>query len=229
MTSPPLSTSAPTPPATTPPVVHVQPVLRGWTHVVAFVLAIPAGIVLIVQADTALTRVAAAIYGASVILSFGTSAAYHRLARSPRARAIMQRLDHSMIYLLIAGTYVPACLVGLPLRWGIPLLAVVGAGAVTGVVLKLAVFHRVQWLSYSLYLLIGWAALGALPGMIRYLPSTAFLLILGGGALYTLGFPVLLLKRPDPWPEVFGYHEVWHVLTIMAATLHFGAVAILVT
>lgn len=217
MTAPP-TTAAPAPPA-----------LRGWAHVLAFALALPAGIVLVVRADTALTRAAAAIYGASILLSFGTSAAYHRLARSPRARAIMQRLDHSMIYLLIAGTYVPTCLVGLPLRWGIPLLAVVGVGAVTGVVLKLAAFHRVQWLSYSLYLVIGWAAIGALPGMIWYLPTTPFLLILGGGGLYTLGFPVLLLKRPDPWPRVFGYHEVWHVLTILAATLHFVAVAILVT
>jgi hemolysin III len=222
MTTPPTTSSPTTEPA-------AQPILRGWTHVVAFLVALPAGIVLLLRADTALTRAAAAIYATSILLSFGTSAAYHRLARSPRARAIMQRLDHSMIYLLIAGTYVPTCLVGLPLRWGIPLLAVVGVGAVTGVVLKLAAFHRVQWLSYSLYLVIGWAAIGALPGMIWYLPTTPFLLIIGGGALYTLGFPVLLLKRPDPWPRMFGYHEVWHVLTVLAATLHFVAVAMLVT
>lgn len=211
------------------PVGIARPVLRGWSHAGAFVLAIPAGIVLLVHAQQAMARTAAAIYITTVLLSFGTSAAYHRLARSPRATAIMQRLDHSMIYLLIAGTYVPACLVGLPLRWGIPLLSVVGVGAVTGVILKLAAFHRVQWLSYSLYLVIGWAAVGALPGMIRHLPTAPLLLIFGGGLLYTLGFPVLLRKRPDPWPRVFGYHEVWHVMTILAATMHFGAVTLLVT
>lgn len=213
-----------------PPVTAttVRPLLRGWTHVGAFVIAIPAGIVLLIRADHAQARVAVAIYATTVVLSFGTSAAYHRLARTPRAQTIMQRLDHSMIYLLIAGTYVPACLVGLPPRWGIPLLSVVVLGAVTGMVLKLAAFHRVQWLSYSLYLVLGWAALAALPGMIRYLPRASLLLIVGGGLVYTLGFPVLMRKRPDPWPRVFGYHEVWHVLTILAAALHFGAVAVLV-
>jgi hemolysin III len=185
--------------------------------------------VLLIHADRTMARTAAAIYVATVIISFGTSAAYHRLARSPRAVTIMQRLDHAMIYLLIAGTYVPACLVALPLRWGIPLLAVVGVGAVTGVVLKLAAFGRVQWLSYALYPVLGWAALGALPGMIRHVPATPLLLIFGGGILYTVGFPVLLRRRPDPWPRVFGYHEVWHALTIAAAALHFSAVAMLVT
>lgn len=206
-----------------------RPVLRGWSHVAAAVVAVPAGVILLVHADHAMARTAAAIYVATVVLSFGTSAAYHRLARSPRSIRVMQRLDHAMIYLLIAGTYVPACLVGLPLRWGVPLLSVVAAGAVTGVILKLAAFERVQWLSYALYPILGWAALGALPGMIRHVPTTPLLLIFGGGILYTVGFPVLLRRRPDPWPRVFGYHEVWHVMTIAAAALHFGAVAILVT
>lgn len=206
-----------------------RPLLRGWSHVAAVLVALPAGIVLLMQADHALTRTAAAIYLTTVLLSFGTSAAYHRLARSPRSTRIMQRLDHSMIYLLIAGTYVPACLVGLPPRWGIPLLSVVGIGAVAGAVLKLVAFNRVRWLSYALYPILGWAALGALPGMIRYVPTVPLLLIFGGGLLYTIGFPVLLRKRPDPWPNVFGYHEIWHILTILAAGLHFGAVALLVT
>ncbi len=203
--------------------------LRGWSHVLAFAIAIPAGVVLVLRADHAMARAAAAIYVATVLLGFGTSAAYHRLARSPRARAVMQRLDHSMIYLLIAGTYVPACLVALPPRWGIPLLCVVGVGAVTGVVLKLVAFDRVRWLSDGLYPVLGWAALAVLPELVDSLSTAGLVLLLGGGVLYTVGFPVLLAKRPDPWPRVFGYHEVWHVFTVAAAVLHFGAVASVVT
>ena len=203
--------------------------LRGWSHVLAFAIAIPAGVVLVLRADHAMARAAAAIYVATVLLGFGTSAAYHRLARSPRARAVMQRLDHSMIYLLIAGTYVPACLVALPPRWGIPLLCVVGVGAVTGVVLKLVAFDRVRWLSDGLYPVLGWAALAVLPVLVDSLSTAGLALLLGGGVLYTVGFPVLLAKRPDPWPRVFGYHEVWHVFTVAAAVLHFGAVASVVT
>jgi hemolysin III len=205
-----------------------RPALRGWSHVVIFIVAVPAGIVLVLRADHAMARAAAAIYVATALLGFGTSAAYHRLARSPRARAVMQRLDHSMIYLLIAGTYVPACLVGLPPRWGIPLLCFIAAGAITGIVLKLAAFHRVRWLSDGLYPVLGWSALAVTPAMIAYLSTPALVLILVGGVFYTLGFPVLLLKRPDPWPRIFGYHEVWHALTVVAAVLHFGAVAVMV-
>ena len=206
-----------------------QPLLRGWTHLVAFVVAIPAGVVLIIRAEQALATTAAAIYVATVLLSFGTSAAYHRLARSARSRRIMQRLDHAMIYLLIAGTYVPACLLGLPLSWGIPLLAVVGTGAVAGIVLKLVAFdRRGSWVAYALYPALGWAAVVALPVLVDHLSTSVLVLILAGGVAYTIGFPVLLLKRPDPWPRVFGYHEVWHVFTILAAVLHFGAVAALV-
>ncbi len=189
-----------------------------------FVASIPAGTLLIVKADHAMARVAAAIYATTLLLSFGTSAAYHRLARSERACSVMQRLDHAMIYLLIAGTYVPACLVALPPRWGLPLLAAVTVGAIAGVVMKLTAFH-LTWLGYALYPILGWAALGALPGMLWYVPTPVFLLIVAGGVFYTIGFPVLLLKRPNPWPRIFGYHEVWHVFTIVAAVLHFGAVA----
>ncbi|MEO1061062.1 MAG: hemolysin III family protein [Actinomycetota bacterium] len=209
--------------------VAERPLLRGWSHVGAFLVAIPAGVVLVVQADHAMARVAAGIYALTVLVGFGTSAAYHRLARSPRAGAIMQRLDHSAIYLLIAGTYVPACLVALPPRWGVPLLCFVGAGAVTGVVLKLAAFHRVRWLSDGLYPVLGWAAVAVFPVLVDSVSTTVLVLLFAGGVAYTVGFPVLLAKRPDPWPRVFGYHEVWHAFTVVAAVLHFAAVASVVT
>lgn len=185
---------------------------------------------LIVQADRAMATTAASIYVATVLLSFGTSAAYHRLARSERSRRIMQRLDHAMIYLLITGTYVPASLMGLPPARGIPLLSVVATGALIGIVLKIVAFEgRAAWVAYSLYPALGWAAVVVLPVLVDHLSTPVLMLILGGGVSYTIGFPVLLLKRPDPWPEVFGYHEVWHAFTIVAAVMHFGAVAALVT
>jgi hemolysin III len=169
--------------------------------------------------------VAASLYAASLLLLFGTSAAYHRLAHSARAREIMQRLDHSMIYVLIAGTYVPICLVVLPPAWGIPMLVIVGLCAATGMVLKLACFGRVNWLSYSLYPIMGWAAIIAAPALVTHLTGLQLALIVAGGLAYTIGFPVLLVKRPDPWPSVFGYHEVWHLLTVVAAVLHVAAVS----
>ena len=201
------------------------PSWRGLLHTWWFLLAIPAGALLIVASEQAAARVAASIYAASLLLVFGTSAAYHRLARSPRSRQVMQRLDHSMIYLLIAGTYVPLCLVALPVSWGIPLLCVVGVGALTGFALKLTAFDRVRWLSYALYPVLGWAAIAAIPALMRSLTSVQLALVVAGGIAYTVGFPVLLVKRPNPWPRTFGYHEVWHLFTVIAASLHFAAVA----
>lgn len=195
--------------------------MHAWT----FFLAIPAGITLIVVADGAAARTGASIYAATLLMLFGTSAAYHRLAQTPRARSIMQRLDHSMIYLLIAGTYVPLCLVALPRSWGIPMLAIVGAMALVGVVLKLAAFHRVQWVSYALYPVMGWTAMIAAPMLYRNLSGLQMALIVAGGVAYTVGFPVLLRRRPDPWPTTFGYHEVWHLFVVVAAALHFAAIS----
>lgn len=204
------------------------PLWRGRAHAITFFVAIPAGIVLILMANGATARVAASIYIATVLAGFGTSAAYHRLAKTPTTRAFMQRLDHSMIYLLIAGTYVPVCLLALPPAWGIPMLTVVGVGAAVGVFLKLAAFHRVRWLGFALYPILGWSALAVVPVLVHHVAPGQLALIVAGGVMYTIGFPVLLTKWPDPWPRVFGYHEIWHVFTILAAILHFSAVATLV-
>ncbi len=195
--------------------------LHSW----AFWAAIPAGAILILLADRASARVAAAIYVGSLLAVFGTSAAYHRLAHSYRARAVMQRLDHSMIYLLIAGTYTPICLIALPRAWGIPLLSIVGGLGILGMIIKLGGIRRLSWLGYALYLIMGWCAIVAAPAIGSHLSGFQLALIVAGGVAYTIGFPVLLLRRPDPWPAVFGYHEVWHGCTVVAAVLHFGAVA----
>jgi hemolysin III len=201
-----------------------RPSFRGMMHAWAFFVAIPAGIVLIAIADGTAATVAAAVYAATLLLLFGTSASYHRLAHSVRAREVMQRLDHSMIYLLIAGTYVPICLVALPPAWGIPMLAIVGTLAVVGMVLKLGFFHGARIVSYSLYLVMGWVAVIAAPALIANLTGLQLGLMIAGGLAYTVGFPVLVRRRPDPWPKTFGYHEVWHLLVVVAAVLHFAAV-----
>jgi hemolysin III len=204
--------------------LHERPIWRGRMHAWAFLAAIPAGITLIVVSERAAARTSAAIYAATLLLVFGTSAAYHRLAKTERTRRIMQRLDHTMIYLLIAGTYVPVCLVALPPQWGIPMLSVVGAMAVVGMTIKLGGFKKVQWLGYALYPIMGWALVFAAPALADNLTSIQLGLIVAGGVAYTIGFPVLLVKRPNPWPLTFGYHEVWHSFTVVAAVLHFAAV-----
>ena len=205
-----------------------RPAWRGVLHSWAFFLAIPAGVLLIVFSDGAAARVASSIYFATLLLVFGTSASYHRLAQTYRMRRIMQRLDHSMIYLLILGTYAPICLVALPARWGIPLFCSVAGIGLAGMVIKLVAIERLQWLAYALYPIMGWAAVAATPALRSSLSTLEIVLVAAGGVAYTVGFPVLLLRRPDPWPRTFGYHEVWHGFTVLAAVLHFGAVALVV-
>ena len=205
-----------------------RPTWRGLLHWWAFVAAIPAGVILIVGSAGAAGRTAASIYTGALLAGFGTSAAYHRLAHSYRARKIMQRLDHSTIYLLIVGTYAPICLVAMPTEWGISLLAVVGSFGLLGIIINLAAIRRLEWLGYALYPIMGWVALPFAPVMADHLTPLQIVLIVGGGIAYTIGFPILLVRRPDPWPNVFGYHEVWHGFTVVAAALHFGAVAMLV-
>jgi len=208
--------------------VHLRPTWRGWLHTAAFFVAIPAGVLLIVFADGTAGTVGASIYIAGVLLGFGTSAGYHRLARTERAQRIMQRMDHSTIFVLIAGTYTPVCLVGLPRAWGIPLLCVVWALALTGIVLKQFAFDRVRVLQYALYPVLGWLIVVAGPVLWQRLTGAELAFLVAGGLLYTVGFPVLLLEKPDPWPRTFGYHEVWHSMTVLAGACHFATVTLLV-
>lgn len=207
---------------------HERPTWRGWLHTVAFAIAIPAGVYLVLIAERTSGKVAAAIYFVSVLLGFGTSAAYHRLARTDRAQRIMQRMDHSMIYVLIAGTYTPVCLLAMPKGWGIPMLCVVWTTALVGVVLKQFAFHRWQLVAYSLYPIMGWAAVVTMPVLVDLLTVGQLLLLVAGGLIYTVGIPVLVRARPDPWPRTFGYHEVWHACTVLAAGCHFALVGSLV-
>ena len=210
------------------PIVLPRPTWRGRLHSWAFFATIPAAILLIRSASHPAAVASSAVFAGSMLLVFGTSATYHRVIRSERAKRVWQRIDHCMIYVLIAGTYVPMCILAMPLSWGVPLLSVVGAGAVLGVAIKGSGARRLQWLGYALYPVLGWLALVAGPVLVRSLSPAQLALVVGGGIAYTVGFPVLLAKRPDPWPRVFGYHEIWHVFTVVAAALHFSAVATIV-
>ena len=173
-------------------------------------------------------RLSVTVFTGSVIGLFLVSATFHSMPWSRTWMKRVQRLDHSMIYVLIAASYVPICLVALPPEWGIPMLAVVATLGAIGIVLKLTAYQRLGWLGYALYPIMGWAAVVAAPALATHLTAGQLGLIVAGGLAYTIGFPVLLKRWPDPWPRSFGYHEVWHVFTIVAAALHFGAIASLV-
>jgi hemolysin III len=204
------------------------PSWRGWIHAVAFALSIPLGVALLLLARPAEARAAAAVYVITLIVGFGTSAAYHRLARGPRAIRWMRRADHSSIYLLIAGTYTPICLLALPAPWGLPVLAVVWVGAIVGVILKLTAFDRTRVAGWALYLVLGWAAIIAAPALVRHLTPLEIALILAGGLIYTGGSIVLATGRPNPFPAVFGYHEVWHACTVLAGLCNFASIGLVV-
>jgi hemolysin III len=209
-------------------VVDGRPSWRGRLHTWAFGAAIPLGVALLLTADRSAARVAAAIYAGSLVALFGTSAAYHRLAHGPRTRRILQRLDHSMIFLLIAGTYTPMCLLVLPPAWGIPVLCAVGSLALAGMALKLLAFDRVRTLGSVLYIVLGWAAIAALPVLVHRLSAGEMVLLFGGGLVYTAGAVVFATGRPNPRPSVFGYHEVWHACTVVAGFCHFATISLVV-
>lgn len=206
----------------------VIPRFRGRLHQAAFFVAVPAGVALVAVAPTALSRAAAAIYAASLAGLYGASALYHRMPWSPRARGWMKRLDHSMIFVLIAGTYTPFSLLVLTGGWRVVVLSVVWAGAALGIVLKMVRIDGFKALSATLYIGLGWMVVVASPQMVRGLPPVALALVATGGILYTTGAIVFATKRPDPSPAVFGYHEVWHAMVVGASLCHFTAVFLVV-
>jgi hemolysin III len=191
-----------------------------------------AGIVLVsVSGATRGTQaaVAVAIYAVTVSLLFGTSAVYHRVPWSTPARqAVLARLDHSMIFVFIAGSYTPFALLAMPERTGRTVLAVVWAGAVAGVLLKTSWITAPRWLSVPLYIGLGWVAVFVFPDLLRHGGVATTVLIAAGGLIYTFGGVVYGLKRPDPWPAVFGFHEVFHLCTVVAAACHLVAVWLVV-
>jgi hemolysin III len=185
--------------------------------------------VLVVAAPAGEATVASAIYAASVAALFGTSALYHRITWSTvSARRWMRRLDHSMIFLLIAGTYTPFALLVLDGTLATVILVVVWAGALGGIVLKLVWIDAPKALVAVLYVALGWVAVVAFPDLLDGLGVTSTVLVAAGGLLYTAGAVVYALRRPDPVPAVFGYHEIFHLLVIAAAALQYAVIVFVV-
>ncbi len=208
--------------------VTAKPRMRGRLHEIAFFVSVPAGIGLVALADTGKARFAAIVFAVGLAGVFGASAAYHRVAWSAPALRRMKRLDHSMIFILIAGTYTPLCLLALTGVWSVVMLATVWAGAITGIVLKQVNIDGMKRLSGFLYIALGWVSIVVLPQLFRNMSVTGSVLVVAGGLLYTLGAIVFAAKRPDPNPAVFGYHEIWHAFTAGAGLCHYAAVLLLI-
>jgi hemolysin III len=202
---------------------RVKPRLRGVFHEIACYLAAPSWALLLATAETATARTGALVYGASLFTLFLASAVYHRPTWSPRARRVLWRVDHSAIFVLIAGTFTPLCLrLG---DAGRPVLAAVWLGAAAGVLLSCCWVRAPRWLMAGLYVLLGWFAFPMLPALGAAMGAGALGLLLTGGLLYSAGAVIYALRRPDPYPAVFGFHEIFHLLVIAAAACHFAVVS----
>jgi hemolysin III len=207
---------------------HLKPRLRGWLHFWSFVVAVAAGIVLVTLAWSTVSGEAAAavaVYSVTVCGLFGVSALYHRRAwASVRSRTLMKRCDHAMIFVFIAGTYTPFTVLALPQRTGTIVLLVVWLGALGGVVLKLAWPHAPRWVGVPFYLALGWVAAFVIPDLLHRGGVAALVLLIVGGAFYSLGAVFYALRRPTGWPRTFGYHEFFHAATVVAAICHHVAI-----
>ncbi|MDQ4085395.1 MAG: hemolysin III family protein [Actinomycetota bacterium] len=206
---------------------RVKPRLRGWLHLGTFPLVAAAGLVLVMLSPTLLARVGAAVFTATGMLLFGVSAVYHRGSWSPRVWRLLRRLDHSNIFLLIAGTYTPFALLLLSGsdRWLV--LAMVWCGAVLGVAFRTLWVGAPRWLYTPVYLALGWVAVFWIDEFARSAGPATLTLIVVGGLLYSLGGLVYALKRPDPSPRWFGFHEIFHTLTIAAYGAHYVGLSLI--
>lgn len=204
---------------------RVKPRLRGVFHEWAFFLAMPLGIALVLETETTRARVAAGVFAASVVLMFGASALYHIPDWTPRRRAWLRRLDHAGIYCLIAGTYTPVGLLVLHGAWQKSVLAIVWSGCAIAIFIRLFWVSAPKWLSAVVAIALGWVGVVALPKIVSGAGWACMFLILGGGIFYSVGAAIYALKRPDPYPAVFGYHEIFHLLIVFAVGLQFAAIA----
>ncbi len=207
---------------------ELKPKLRGWLHLVTFPLSVVAGIVLVALSPSTQTRIATAIFAISSSMLFGSSALFHRVRWSPRWHAVMRRLDHSSIFLLIAGTYTPFAITLLEGDNRRILLAVVWTGALAGIAFRVLWLDAPRWLYLPVYVAMGWSAVFWLGDFARAGGPEVLTLIVVGGLLYSLGGLVYAIRRPNPLPQWFGFHEVFHSCTIAAFAVHYVGVSIVV-
>ncbi|MBF4463422.1 MULTISPECIES: PAQR family membrane homeostasis protein TrhA [unclassified Rathayibacter] len=204
------------------PAAEAPPTWRGWIHAGLFPFALIAGVVLIVLADGAPAKAAAAVFATSSLLLFGNSALYHRFTWTPRTKLVLKRIDHANIFLLIAGTYTPLAVLALPPAQGTLLLVLVWAGALLGIGFRVFWISAPRWLYVPLYLLLGWAAVMYL-GPLFEASAAMMVLVIVGGLCYTAGAVIYGIKKPNPVPGVFGFHEIFHALTAVAFLCHWTA------
>jgi len=210
-------------------VVEQKPRLRGRLHQIAFFFSIPQGVAVVAAAAGAAARLAAGVYAVGLAGLYGASALYHRLRWSPRALMRMRRLDHAMIFVLIAGSYTPFALLVLHGAWSVAILGLAWAGALAGIAIKILSIDRLRVLGGAMYIVLGWLVIIALPQIVRGLPPAGVVLLFAGGILYTAGAAVLWRRWPNPSPTWFGYHEVWHAMVIAASLCHYAAIMLLLT
>jgi hemolysin III len=201
---------------------ELKPTWRGWIHAGTFPVAIVAGIILVLVAQGAAAKWACVVFAASSLLLFGNSALYHRFNWKPKTRAVLKRIDHANILLLISGTYTPIAVLALPPEQGAILLVIVWSGALAGILFRVFWLHAPRWLYVALYLALGWAAVMYLPDLLRA-NAAMMVLVAVGGLLYTGGAIVYAMKKPNPWPGHFGFHEIFHVCTVLAFMCHWTA------
>lgn len=205
-----------------------RPMLRGISHLLGFFTAIGAVLALAMQAGAAIQLVASLVYGAGLALALGTSALYHRIRWRPPAYQRIRKLDHSMIYVLIASSCTPIALLGSDGAWRIATLVGIWGLAAAGIAMRWLIDNQPRWLLVASYIGMGWAGVALLPAL-RQMSGTGFTLVVVAGVLYTIGGLVYLVQRPNPLPRWFGFHEVFHALVVAAATCHFLAIWPLVT
>jgi len=206
---------------------ETKPTWRGWIHAGTFPLAIAAGIVLIALAEGAPAKWSAAVFMTTSLLLFGISAVYHRFNWSPKVKAIFRRIDHSNIFLLIAGTYTPLAICALPPEKSVILLSLVWGGALLGIGFRIFWLKAPRWLYVALYIVLGWAAMMYIVDLVQA-NVAMMVLILVGGVSYTVGAIFYALKRPNPIPGVFGFHELFHSATLLAFLCHWTAILLIV-
>jgi hemolysin III len=208
-------------------VARVKPRLRGVFHEVGFYAAVGAGVALVLTAEDGRARASAVVFSGCAAACFGASALYHRPTWRPNVRAWLARLDHGGVYLLIAGTYTPFGLLVMSTEWAIPVLSVVWGGALVAILLKLVWVHAPKWVSATIGLGLGWVGAAAFSQLLK-VELLGLFLVIAGGLLYTAGAVVYARQRPDPVPQVFGYHELFHVLTLAGLACHYAAIAFFV-
>ncbi len=209
-------------------VAYVRPRLRGWLHLVTAPVALVCGIVLIVLAPTGAAAGAAAAFAVSAVVLFTTSAIYHRGNWSPAAERRLKRLDHANIFLLIAGTYTPFAVLALRDEARIAVLAAVWGVAIVGALFRVLWVAAPRWLYVPLYIGLGWTASFVVPQLLHGAGAAAFTLLAIGGACYTVGGVIYGLRRPDPLPRWFGFHEIFHSLTVIGFVLQYVAASLVV-